>query len=67
MILTDSTGKPLPGDFDSLPQTLTHGADGVETIVVTSGATTWTQTYTYTAGSLTGISAASKAFAFLAL
>lgn len=57
MILTDSTGKPLPGNFDSLPSTFTYESDNLKTEVKTSGATTWTQTYTWTDGKLTAVTA----------
>lgn len=43
--------------IDSLPQTLVYNGDGTLNYVeATSGTDTWRQTYTYTAGKLTGIS-----------
>lgn len=53
--VTDSTGASF--DPDSLTQNLTYNGDGtVNTIAATDGTNTWTQTFTYTSGNLTGIS-----------
>lgn len=50
-----STGDYIP---DDLPQTLTYNADGsVATATITYGAKSWVQTYAWTNGSLTSISA----------
>lgn len=46
----------LPLNFGTLPQTLTYAAGILQTIAVTNGVNTWTQTYTYTGADLTGIS-----------
>lgn len=51
----DSTGALV--NIDSMAQTLTYNGDGtVATIAATNGTNTWTQTFTYTAGVVTGIS-----------
>lgn len=53
--MRSSTGDHIP---DDLPQTLAYNGDGtLNTISVTDGVSTWVQTYTYTAGKATGISA----------
>ena len=53
--VVDSTGAYF--NPDNLAQTLTYNGDGtVATIAATDGANTWTQTFTYTSGNLTGIS-----------
>lgn len=52
----DSSGSTIFPE--SHAQTLTYNADGtVNTISFTDGAHTWTQTFTYTSGNVTGISA----------
>jgi hypothetical protein len=54
----DSNGGPLPLGFDFLPQVLAYdGSDRLQTITVEHGADTYTQTFTYTGGLLTGVSA----------
>lgn len=53
----NSVGAALPLNFESLPQTLTYAGGILQTIVVTNGVNTWTQTFTYTGADLTGISA----------
>lgn len=43
---------------DNLPQTLTYNGDGtVATVTATRGSESWVQTFTYTTGNLTGVSA----------
>lgn len=55
VVEVDNRGLRIPSN---LPQTLTYNADGtVATIAQTNGAYTWTQTYSYTAGRVTAISA----------
>lgn len=56
---TDSAGAPLPSGFDYLPQAFTYDVNGdLVTIVVTSGATTYTQTLSRdTNGKVTSVSA----------
>ncbi len=45
----DSAGDALPVGFFTLPQSFTYLAPGqIETIAVTDGVNTWTQTLTYT-------------------
>ncbi|WP_289296256.1 hypothetical protein [uncultured Reyranella sp.] len=54
--LRDSTGGAISPD--RYPQTLTYNGDGtVNTVSFTDGTYTWTQTFTYTAGKVIGISA----------
>ena len=43
-------------DVDSLPQALHYTAGVMDYVEVTVGAVTYRQTYTYTAGELTGVS-----------
>ena len=51
----DNRGYAL--DVDSLSQTLAYNVDGTLNYVdATDGHNVWRQTYTYTAGQLTGIS-----------
>lgn len=51
----DSTGAPVVPD--SYAQSLTYNGDNtVATISFTDGANTWTKTFTYTNGNLTGVS-----------
>lgn len=52
----DTGGNPLPADFDTLPQTLVYAAHVIQSIAVTNGTNTWTQTYGYTGTDLTSIS-----------
>lgn len=47
-------GTPLP--IDSLAQTLNYTNGVLQTTQVTYNGTTYTQTYTYTSGNLTGVS-----------
>lgn len=52
----DSTLKEFV-PIDDLPQTLVYNGDGTLNYVdATDGTDTWRQTYTWTAGRLTGIS-----------
>lgn len=53
--IVDSAGGIVnPDDF---AQTLTRNADGtVNTIAFTDGTNTWTMTFSYTSGQVTGIS-----------
>lgn len=45
-------------NLDGIPQTYVYNADGtLNYIQVTQGVNTWRQTYTYTGGKITGISA----------
>lgn len=51
----DTSGRFFP--LDSLPQQINRdGAGNVTSIVATDGTRTFTQTYTYTNGNVTGIS-----------
>lgn len=53
-ILDDTGAAIVP---DNYAQTLTYNGDGtVNTVSFTDGTNTWTQTFTYTAGKVTGIS-----------
>jgi hypothetical protein len=52
---TASDGSTL--DLDSLPTTIVWDGDEIDYIQVTSGGNTYRQTYTYTAGKVTAISA----------
>lgn len=55
-LITDSGGQQF--DPDSLAQTFAYNGDGtLNYIQATDGVSTWRQTYTYTAGVLTGVSA----------
>lgn len=55
-LVTDSGGQRF--DPDSLPQTLSYNGDQTLAYVqVSDGVSTWRQSYTYTNGALTGISA----------
>lgn len=67
VIMVDGEGRAAPaggeadntgGVFnpDSMAQTLTWGTNGVTTVVATNGVNTWTRTFTYTNGNLTGVS-----------
>jgi hypothetical protein len=58
-IIFDSTGN-FPLCIDELPQTLIYNADGTLNYVLAGpdqNGNTYKQTYTYTSGQLTGISA----------
>lgn len=56
------SGKPVDSagavvNPDAYAQVLTYNGDGtVNTIAFTDGTNTWTQTFSYTAGNVTGIS-----------
>lgn len=52
----DSTGLALPADFEYLAETYGYTGSDLTTIVKTKGANTWTQTLTYSTGSLTAAS-----------
>jgi hypothetical protein len=56
LAVRDSTGGVI--NPDNYAQTLTYNGDGtVATISFTDGTNTWTQTFTYTSGKVSGISA----------
>lgn len=58
--VVDSSGNSI--NPDNYPHTLTYNTDGtLATDAFTDGANTWTQTFTYTSGKLTGVSAWVKA------
>jgi len=51
----DSAGGPI--NPDNYAQVLTYNADNtVNTIAFTDGVSTWTQTFTHTAGNVTNVS-----------
>lgn len=52
----DSIGGALPLDFDFLAETYGYTGSDLTTIVKTKGANTWTQTLTYSTGTLTAAS-----------
>jgi len=53
--MRSSTGDNIPND---LPETITYNGDStINTIAVTDGVSTWVQTFSYTDGKVTGISA----------
>lgn len=53
----DSTGLPLPANFDNLQRNFTYNGDNtVATEYRTDGVNTWTKTYTYVSGNVTAIS-----------
>lgn len=56
LALRDSAGAVITPD--AWPQTLTYNADDtIATVSFTDGTHTWTQSFTYTAGKVTAISA----------
>lgn len=56
-VAVDSTGNPLPVQFNSLAQAMTYNGTKLQTLAKTDGTNTWTQTYGYTGDNLTSISA----------
>jgi hypothetical protein len=58
LLVQSAGGGDLPVDPNTLPWALTYNGDGTLNYVeVTDGVTTWRQTYGYTAGAVTSISA----------
>lgn len=58
--VVDSSGSSI--NPDNYAHTYTYNADGtLATDAFTDGTNTWTQTFTYTSGKLTGVSAWVKA------
>lgn len=58
LLVQTAGGGDLPVDPDTLPQVLAYNGDNtLNYIQVTDGVTTWRQTFGYTSGKLTSISA----------
>ena len=58
LLVRSAGGGDLPVDPDSLAQTLAYNGDNtLNYIQVTDGVTSWRQTFGYTSGKLTSISA----------